>query len=156
MSVCQVTSGTCDNVIPDTYTMLGSMRTFTEEGRACILQRMEELAKSVARGYGCSAEFELLPGVPAQNNAAALHDIALRSVEESFGSGAAIDLPAEMISEDFSLFPAPSYYYRLGTHAPGCEIYGLHTSRFYPDERSVCDGAALLANSAWLACEALA
>jgi len=156
VSVCQVMSGTCDNVIPDTYTMLGSMRTFTEEGRACILRRLEELAKSVAAGYGCSAEFELLPGVPAQYNAGSLQAVALGSVEAAFGPDAAVDLPAEMISEDFSLYPAPSYFYRLGIHVPGGEVCGLHTARFYPDEGAVAHGAVLLANSAWQACKAFA
>lgn len=154
LSICQVHAGTCDNVIPDTYTMVGSMRTFSAGVRSSMLQPMERLTVSMAEAYGCSASFEVMPGVPAQYNAPALAGIARQSVTEALGAQAACEEAAAMISEDFALYPAPSYFYRLGVRGAGEPAEGLHSPRFYADARALAQAAALLANSALGVCGA--
>ena len=148
VSVCQIEGGNCDNVIPETCSLLGSIRTFSENCRQLVLERIRLVAENTASAYGCQARFERLPGVPAQINAPELGAAARMSAQKALGKNSICELGPEMISEDFACYPQPSYFYRLGVHRPGKEVYGLHHPRFYPDSRAAVFGAALLAESA--------
>lgn len=148
VSICRVSAGNCDNVIPDTFTAEGSMRSFSEETRHMVLTRIEEISKNVAAAYGCTAEFMWLSGVPATENSKELDAVAYESAAETVGRENLEIIPPIMVSEDFALYPQPLYYYRLGVHEEGTPVYALHNAHFLAPDRAICYGAALLANSA--------
>lgn len=151
VSICRVSAGNCDNVVPDTFTAEGSMRSFTEETRQMVLRRIAEVAKYTAEAYGCTADYEWLSGVPATINAPELEDIARLSATNTVGAQGIVLLPRLMISEDFALYPQPAYYYRVGVHQDGELAYPLHNARFLAPQQAIFDSAALLANSALIA-----
>lgn len=60
--------GTAPNIIPDSVTMTGSIRTFDEETRAYIKTRLEEISDGIASTYRCSAKITFGSGCPTLMN----------------------------------------------------------------------------------------
>ena len=56
LTIVTMNAGNAANVIPDVVTMGGSIRTFDEETRTFIKQRMTEIAKGIAQSFRAEAE----------------------------------------------------------------------------------------------------
>lgn len=58
ISVTNLNAGTgADNVIPDDAIMLGSVRSFKPETRAMLEQKIQDVARGIAEGFGAELEF---------------------------------------------------------------------------------------------------
>ena len=68
LTIGTMNGGTAANVIPDTVTMGGSIRTFDEETRAFIKQRMEEIAEGTARAFRAETTVTYGSGCPTLVN----------------------------------------------------------------------------------------
>lgn len=77
--------GTAANAIADVVTMGGSLRTFDEEVRAFIKERMEEIVHSVAKTFRAEAEISFGSGCPTLKNDRELSHDAYRYVKELLG-----------------------------------------------------------------------
>jgi amidohydrolase len=125
VSVCAMNAGTTFNVIPQTATLLGTVRTVTPEMRDLCEARIGELASGVAGAYGASARTEYLRGYPVTQNHA---EQVSRMVEaaRSVAGEAGVDLSGRpmMASEDFSymLESRPGAYIFLGI-GPGPDLH---------------------------------
>ena len=150
LSVCSVHAGSCDNVIPDQMSLLGSVRTFSAEGRKLIRKRIEELAKAIAAAHECRADISFVPGLPSAVNSAQLMSTARLAVGATYSENGIVECGSVSFSEDFSLYGdiAPSFFYLFGVHEPGTERYPLHSPFFCPSDQASASAAALLANSA--------
>jgi hippurate hydrolase len=78
-------AGTAANVIPDTVTMGGSIRTFDEETRTQIKTRMAEIARGVAAAFRAQAEVTFGSGCPTLVNDQDLSVCAEGYVRELLG-----------------------------------------------------------------------
>ena len=65
-------AGTAANVIADSVTMGGSLRTFDEQTRTFLKERMTEIAQSTARAFRAQASVTFGSGCPTLRNDAAL------------------------------------------------------------------------------------
>ena len=150
VSVCSAHAGSCDNVIPDEMTLLGSTRTFSTGGRETVLQRIGELSDAIAAAYGCRASLSVVRGSPAVINSAVLADVAYEAASTVFGDSGTFNCGSVSISEDFSLYGGnvPTYYYLFGVRETGTEMPSLHNPCFCPNDRVLPAAAALLADSA--------
>lgn len=61
-------AGIAANVIPDTAQMSGTLRTFDEELRAHVKQRMEEIVTGIAKAFRAEATIEYTSGCPTVQN----------------------------------------------------------------------------------------
>ncbi|HIA28561.1 MAG TPA: amidohydrolase [Planctomycetes bacterium] len=68
LSFTQFHGGTADNVISEKVELRGTIRSFVPEVGATACQRLEEIATSVAKGHGCTAEVEFTEGYPVTFN----------------------------------------------------------------------------------------
>ena len=68
LTIGTMNGGTAANVIPDTVTMGGSIRTFDEETRAFIKQRMTEIAEGTAKSFRAEASVTYGSGCPTLVN----------------------------------------------------------------------------------------
>ena len=68
LTIGTMNAGTAANVIPDTVTMGGSIRTFDEETRAFIKQRMTEIASGTAKAFRAEASVTFGSGCPTLVN----------------------------------------------------------------------------------------
>lgn len=101
VSMTTINAGEATNVIPDTATLTGTVRSFNDEQMARTLQRIEQIASQVADGYGVAAHTEFVLGYPATINHAAQARYAAEVAREI--SADVLDtLTPEMGAEDFS------------------------------------------------------
>ncbi|MCB1378026.1 MAG: amidohydrolase [Alphaproteobacteria bacterium] len=120
VTVGAINAGSLATVIPGDAKLLIGVRTCTKPVRELILGRIEEMARSQARSYGCEAEVKLGDGswsYPAGANTAAeaqlVHDVAIEMGQDP----AKIDMRGPfMFSEDFAYMQehVPSCYFGLG------------------------------------------
>lgn len=68
LTIGTINGGTASNVIPDVVTMGGSIRTFDEETRSLIKERMTEIAQGVAKAFRAEAEVTFGSGCPTLVN----------------------------------------------------------------------------------------
>ncbi|GGD61099.1 M20 metallopeptidase family protein [Croceicoccus mobilis] len=151
VSVTMIEAGHADNVIADTCTMRGTVRTLTEETRAKVAASIARLATNIAAAHGMSAEAKVTRNFPVTANDPRAFKLAETVVAREFGAEHwhALARPL-MTAEDFSyaLNHAPGAMLFLGVAREGddwSQCCGLHSPRMHMDESTLPRGAALLA-----------
>lgn len=167
LTVGYMTAGNANNVIPDSARFGGSLRTFDEELRARIKQRIDEMIPALGTVYRCGAAVAWSSGCPCLDNDAALAECVptyLRELLGPHGAFTAAQLTAMAGgkaqkkgggSEDFAFVSqqVPSLMLALaaGTPADGY-TYPQHHPMVRFDESILPKGAATYAYVAmrWL------
>ena len=167
LTIGTMNAGTAANVIPDTVVMGGSLRTFDEETRAQIKQRMTEIAQGIAAAFRAEAEVVFGSGCPTLVNNAELAACAAAYVKELLGEGRAFSA-AELStmgggqkssgaagSEDFAYVSqqVPSIMLALAAGQPEKGYrYPQHHPMVRFDEDALSAGSAVYAYTAlrWL------
>ncbi|CAM4295762.1 M20 family metallopeptidase [Saccharibacillus endophyticus] len=147
LSIGTISGGTAQNVVAEKTRITGTVRTFDENTRALIRQRIEAISNHVAEVYGATAQVEYLVGYPALVNHA--------KEAERFFRVAPSALPGFKIETATPLMPAEDFAYYL-QERPGCFmlvgagnsekgfVYPHHHPRFDFDERAMTASASLL------------
>ncbi len=96
-------SGSASNIIPDHALLEISLRATDPVTRTLMIKRIEELASSIATGFGGSVEFDWQAGYPVTMNNSKALKIARKAAENAFGPDS-FELAKNpwMGSEDFS------------------------------------------------------
>ena len=139
------------NIMPDEVKIEGTVRTFSEEWRAEIHNKINKISKSLAEGMGGSCEVFIDKGYPFLVNDDELTNRIRANSGVYLGENNVEELKQRMTAEDFSYFSqqVPSSFYRLGVGNKAKGITSnLHTSTFNVDEKSIETGMGLMA---WLA-----
>jgi hippurate hydrolase len=76
-------SGSASNIIPERATLEMSLRATTAEDRQLMIQRLVELATSIANGFGGSVKFEWQAGYPVTINASKAVEVAQRAARQA-------------------------------------------------------------------------
>ena len=151
VTVGKFDAGTAVNVIPDDAEFSGTLRAFTEEVRATVRRRLQEICESTAAAHGCRAEFELRPGYPAVVNEPGSVARARAVAAEVVGPDNVVESPPMAASEDFSYFlneiPGAFIFLGAGNAARGITA-PHHSPEFDIDESVLPRGAELLARLA--------
>lgn len=132
-SVCTFHSGTAGNIIPDKAELKGILRSFGEENRKIMREKLKSTL-SAAEKYGCMAEVELIESYPGVVNHKEQTDKVKTNAEKFIGKCIIIDKPT-YTTEDFGyyLFEKSGCFFHTGV---GCE-YPLHNSKLAPDETAM-------------------
>lgn len=146
LTIGKINAGTAFNIIPEVAEMAGTVRTLDPELRRAIPQRIEELARGIARGMRGDAELDYEFAYPVTRNNPEAARLALNVAGELFGTGSTVELKhPSMGGEDFAFFleRVPGAFIWLGV---GDEEHtsGLHTPTFAFDESILAEGSALL------------
>jgi len=105
------------NILPDSVTLIGTVRSFRPETRDMAEARIRQIATGIAGSLGGSAEVQYQPGYPATVNAAREAEFAAKVGEQIFGRDNVVrDADPTMGGEDFSymLQQRPGAYIWLG------------------------------------------
>lgn len=150
VSVTSFTAGEAFNVIPKTATLKGTIRAFEQQILDKIVERMREIAESVAAGLGCVADVEIEDiAVPVINDA---------EITQRVSSAVARDLPGLNIDRHFQTVVSEDMAYIL-QRVKGCYLfigsandklglnYGHHHPRFNFDEGALENGTAVLVSA---------
>jgi amidohydrolase len=117
ISVTMIAAGTATNVIPETVTIAGTVRTFDVAVQDMVRKRMAEIVAGQAAAFGCSADLDYRMNYPATINDAAKTEFATSVARGVVGEAATIPNRApDMGAEDFSYFlnERPGCYAFLG------------------------------------------
>ena len=152
ISVGMMHGGRRFNIIGDSTTLVGTVRTFNRSFRKEIPQIIEQTARNAAAIFGCSVEcdYAFLPG-PVINDHPELVATARGAVEKIMGEAALRPQPKVMGAEDFSVLmeKVPGVFGFLGLRNEEKNMTcSLHNSGFVADEAILQDGAALYAQFA--------
>ena len=101
ISICMLHGGTQYNVIPTEVNIEGTFRTFSEENRVFITERIKEVAESIAAANRAKAEVVIKRrGAPVVNNAKIYEQ--LNEVCNELGFKKASHYSLSMAGEDFA------------------------------------------------------
>lgn len=166
LTIGSIHGGEAANVIPDTVELAGTIRTYDEEVRAMIKERMTEISQNIASAFRASAEVSFGSGCPCLNNNPDLAASAFSYVKELLGNKA-LDanmmnalsgnkkVPKSAGSEDFAYVSqeVPSIMLALAAGSPEQGYcYPQHHPKVKFDESAFADGSAVYAYTAmrWL------
>jgi hippurate hydrolase len=147
VSLCAVQAGNPQamSVIPREATITGTVRSFRDETRQMIEDRLKALAESVAAGFGARATVDYQRLYPATINSRDEALFGQRVAEELVGADQVIRvLDPSMGSEDFAfmLQQRPGAYFRIGQGGADTGRF-LHNSRYDFNDDILPLGAAL-------------
>ena len=148
LSFGKVIANGATNIVPDTVTIDGTLRTFNETLRSKLHDLLPRISKEVALGMGGDVDFRLVKGSPVVKNDPEL-TARLRAVAvDLVGAENVVDMDIRMGAEDFAYYThvMPGCFYRLGTGNPakaGTQS-GLHTAAFDIDEDALAIGAGMM------------
>jgi len=117
LSVTQIHSGSGTNIVPDSASMIGTVRTFTMETLDLIEKRMGEIAQHTAEAFGATVEFKFHRNYPPLINHEIETEFALGVMEDVVGKdGTLKKIAPTMGSEDFAfmLLEKPGCYVFIG------------------------------------------
>ncbi len=138
------------NVIPDEVKLDGIMRTFDEEWRAEIKERITKMAKGIAESMGGECDVFIDQGYPVLVNDEKVTGKTREYAIEYLGKENVLELELRTTAEDFAYFTQkiPGCFYRLGVRNDEKGITSnLHTATFDVDEKSLETGMGMMA---WL------
>lgn len=161
-----IQAGQAPNIIPDTLTLSGSLRTYDEALRSYIKDRIASIAGSIAQAYRASADVKWDRGCPVLQNDSTLSAQSVRWSRALLGENKVMT-PSEIAaasggkgmrssgSEDFAYISQqiPTIMVSLAAGNPkDGYTYPLHHPKAAFDETALPVGAAVLANTAirWL------
>jgi amidohydrolase len=121
VSIGRISGGVRNNVIPDQVELEGTIRTFDEDMRRDIHQRIERTAAGIAEGAGAAIDFELELGNPVVVNDPALLERMMPTLERVVGEVSSIN--PQTVAEDFSEYArrTPGLFMFLGNGAPDAD-----------------------------------
>ena len=143
VSLTKLEAGSAFNVIPNVATIGGTLRTMQASTREDFLQRIETVAKMVAKVTGCEVSMEIRQGYPPTINHEADALFARGIISDVLGpEGLQTDLTPAMCAEDFSymLQEKEGTYIWLGA---GKESVKLHSPLFDFNDDLLPIGASL-------------
>ncbi|MBP1849439.1 M20 aminoacylase family protein [Rhizobium halophytocola] len=129
VTVANIHGGKAFNVIPDTVTLGGTVRTLLPELRDMAEKRIQDIATGIAAAFGASAEVVYDRGYPVTVNHEAETDFALEILRKVSGDKAVSDaFPPAMGAEDFSymLESRPGAFVFIGNG----DTANLHNSKY--------------------------
>jgi len=147
LSIGSIHAGTVSNIIPPAVDMVGTLRSYSSEGRDLVLQRAKEIIENVAAGMGCVGTLENRGAMPPTINNPEVTKLA---VEASYALG--IDLVIDENfhtagSEDMSYYlnEIPGMFMFVGSaNAEAGKSYPHHHPRFDIDENCLPIGISLI------------
>ena len=146
VSICKMNGGEAYNVIPETATFGGTIRSHKPELRGGLPRRIKEILDGLVSGMRGSYEFNLMSKFPATINDEEMTAFVVKVAKEILGEDKLSLLRPLMGSEDFSFYlqKVPGTFAFLGVENKEKGIvYPHHHPKFNIDEDILPLGTAL-------------
>ena len=144
LSVTKIGGGSAYNIIPETATIGGTIRAFSEEIRELIRQRLRTIAQNVAAAHDLQAEIDIRDIFSVLTNHREYAGIVANIGRQVLGDAQVSTTPRRaMGSEDFAdfLLHAPGAFFTLGHSG----TVPAHNPGFVVDDDILPVGATLFA-----------
>lgn len=151
VTIGSIVAGNAGNVIAETATMRGTIRSFTPETKALLRRRVPEIAMGIAATFGATADVQIGEGVDATINADAPTQLVYEVAAAVLGADKIDTNFRTTGGEDFSavLARVPGNFFFLGARNDERGLIAPHHNpRFDIDERCLPQGVAILCEAA--------
>jgi amidohydrolase len=142
VTIATIHGGVRENIIPDTVDMKGTIRTFDEDLRRELHQRVQETAEHHARGCRCEADVRIKRMYPVTINHPGLTEWSESRLRRVAGDDGVSVIEKVTGSEDFSYFQQriPGFFYFVGVTPADrkpANAPANHSPAFYVDESAL-------------------
>jgi amidohydrolase len=150
VTVAAINGGQAHNIIPDTCTLRGTIRTLQPEARDAVEAALRRHCAALEQSQRVRCEVSVRRGVPPLLNDPALAERGAASVARQLGDNAIAEGAPSLGGEDFALMAnrVPAFHLRVGSGQPGRQDK-LHNSSYQPDERCIGLGVQALSRVAF-------
>lgn len=146
ISCCQIHSGTTENVIQESASLIGTIRTYHDSTLKLVTDRMTSIAENMSKAMGGSAEVEFEYSYPAVLNPEDQAGLICRAASE-LGYTPLTNLYPSMVGEDFAYYlrhrTGGHFFLGVGGDCSGT-YYPLHSAFMNPDEHGLAVGCEML------------
>jgi amidohydrolase len=154
VTIGSIHGGVRGNIIPDRVEMTGTIRTFDEDMRRDLLERIRRTTESVAQAAGARATVVIDPYAPVTFNDPHLTRRMVPTLEWAAGAERVSVRPRLMGAEDFAHYQKhiPGFYFWLGVNEKGVgesEAAPNHSPYFFANEDALVVGVRAMAGVAW-------
>ena len=151
VSVGQINAGVRSNIIPESLTLSGTIRTLDSQTQDFIHSRIKTIATNIAESAGASSEVTISKKTLITYNDPSLTEQMLPTLQAAAGKENVHLTEAVTGAEDFSFYQAkiPGLFYFIGGMPKGkkaSEMPSHHTPDFYIDEGSFVLGMTSMAH----------
>jgi amidohydrolase len=153
VTIGAINGGNRSNIIPETVTMLGTIRTLNDDDEKMIIERVKTIVTKTAEAAGATAEVTIPfeHHYPITYNNPALVAQMLPALQATAGKENVSLRNAETGAEDFSFYEqkAPGIFIHLGGMPKGgdpAKAPAHHTPDFFIDESGFTLGVKALCN----------
>lgn len=132
------------NIIPDTVSLKGTLRTFDENWRTSLKEKIKAICINTASSFGATCDIEIPDGLAFVYNDPILTNTIKASAASFLGNENVVEMPIRMGAEDFSAYGqhTKASFYRLGTgNDDSSTKFTVHNSNFNIDEKALSIGA---------------
>ena len=144
VSFTTIHGGRIHNIIPDTVTMTGTVRTLDAQTQLAVKRRLGEVCEATCRLFGATAVFTYTEGYPPVINDAASVDLVRRVAGRELGGESVRTVAPVMGGEDFAYYlqrvPGAFAMLGMGNDRP----HPHHSARFDIDESVLPLGVRLM------------
>lgn len=149
VTIGAIHGGVAANIIPDSVTFIGTVRTLHAEAQDTAESAIRRLCAGMMEGMRVRCDVTYTRGVPAMLNDDSVLDPTVAAVRLQFGDDAVRQTEPSMGAEDFALMSqvVPSFQLGIGSGAPGRDDR-LHNSGYQPDEACIGLGVQALSRAA--------
>jgi len=158
VSIGRVAGGSAPNIIPAKVSMAGTLRAVHPKTRRLLMEEVQKITKSTAAAYNLKVDIRFGNGTPPVINHPEPACWARNATESLLGEGAVVPMGYQnMGGEDFAYYleKIPGAFLRIGACEPGGEPIAAHSPHFYVPDETVFLGAALMAEVARVASDAI-
>jgi hippurate hydrolase len=151
ITIAQITSGTTNNIIPETAFLFGTLRTVSEASRERARAGIRRVAEGVAAAHDATVEVDLEPGYPVTINDHDYADFVMDTARSLVGREPVVEMPEPIMgAEDFSyvLQQVPGVMAFVGSRPEGIDEETApknHSNVVVFDEAAMPVGVALYA-----------
>jgi len=159
VTIGTVRAGSASNIIPERAYLTGTVRAVDPASRDLMLSEVQRISETVASGLGVEARVTLDRGTPPIVNPPGATGWARNAAERVLGRENVVPLGfLNLAGEDFAHYMEriPGCFLRVGACEPNGPVIPAHAPKFYAAEESIFIGAAVLAECARVASQALA
>ena len=146
LTIAKIEAGTTRNVIPETASLLGTVRTVSEATRERMLDGIRRVAEGVAAAHSAEVAVDLVRGYPVTVNDAGFAGFVLDTARELLGAENTHEMRHPVMgSEDFSyvLQRIPGAMANLGTRPDTGPVFPNHSNRMLINESALAHGIAM-------------
>jgi amidohydrolase len=147
VTVGMIHGGTARNIIPDSCTITGTVRTLHPEARDAAEAAIKRLASGMLESMRVTCDVDYRRGVPPLRNDDKVLLPTVEAIRHQFGDVVSEFQPS-LGGEDFALMAdlVPGFQLRVGSSQPG-RTDRLHNSGYQPDERCIGFGVQALSRA---------